>query len=97
MSVGVTRHLLRIYTKLVYGMDSSLKRTINVQDGSTINCSLLPIVFGNLCKVSPSNKYLATSIYIFRAIPNCTKNLIVVFCYSAAEVSKYFVSYIENF
>lgn len=45
MSVGVTRHLLRIYTKLVYGMDSSLKRTINVQDGSTINCSLLPIVF----------------------------------------------------
>lgn len=39
-------------------MDSNLKRIVNVQDGSTINCSLLLIVFDNLRKVSPFNKYL---------------------------------------
>lgn len=39
-------------------MGSSLKRTVNVQDGSTINCSLLLIVFDNLRKVSSFNKYL---------------------------------------
>lgn len=35
-------------------MDSSFKRTVNVQDGSTINF----FFFDNLRKVSPFNKYL---------------------------------------
>ena len=73
------------YTKkLVYGINSDSKHTTTAKDSepmqwfiNVVNNSLFKY-FDYFCEVYACNKYLITSIYIFRFVSNFTKTIVII-------------------
>lgn len=95
--VKVRRSFFPNLVKLIYNANSSLKCTINVKYG-TYFCSLIvpvcinkkyPKYLADFCEEYICNKYLLTSIYISKLLPNFTNvTTIVVSRYSVKEIPK---------